>query len=291
MTMINLPVFQPVANPESVVILYHANCPDGFGAAFAAWKVYGDSAAYVPYHHGDAPIDVCGKNVVMVDCCYHKDDACQVHRNAESFLTLDHHHTSKEECGDLSFCHFDMNRSGMGMAWDYFHAGVVRPPLVTHVEARDLWRWDHRDTRAFCLKLDTLPRDFESWNYVAEMTGSELHNFLEQGRAMVAQADAMVDKFCEDARKVDFLGYRVWLLNVPRPFATDDCGAKLAARDDTDFSLMWNTPDLTDVRLSFRSANGFDVSKVAKSLGGGGHKAASGATVTLDKFKTMLTFM
>lgn len=277
-------------NPADVLVIYHDNCPDGFGAAFSAWTVYGDAATYIPYNHGDTPVDVSGKHVVMVDCCYHKHDACKAHANASSFIVLDHHHTAQVECGELDFCHFDMKRSGMGMAWDYFHPEKVRPALVRHVEARDLWKWGDADSRPFCLKLDTIPRTFENWAHIAAMTDLELSEFLKDGRAMLEQSDAMIEKFCEDARKVTFMGYKVWLLNVPRPFATDDCGSRLAAREETDFALLWNSPDLSEVRLSFRSANGFDVSSVAKKLGGGGHKAASGAKLDFFDFKEMVKF-
>src|SRR3989338_9515798 len=39
-------------NALKTAILYHANCPDGFGGAYAAWKKFGDSAEYIPVKHG-----------------------------------------------------------------------------------------------------------------------------------------------------------------------------------------------------------------------------------------------
>ena len=35
------------------VCIYHAGCPDGFGAAWAVWKVWGDEARYIPRGHED----------------------------------------------------------------------------------------------------------------------------------------------------------------------------------------------------------------------------------------------
>ena len=35
------------------LILYHADCDDGFGAAYAAWLSLGDSAEYQPVYYGD----------------------------------------------------------------------------------------------------------------------------------------------------------------------------------------------------------------------------------------------
>jgi hypothetical protein len=36
-------------------VLDHADCPDGFGVAFAAWRVLGDAASYAPVRHGEPP--------------------------------------------------------------------------------------------------------------------------------------------------------------------------------------------------------------------------------------------
>ncbi len=35
------------------LVIYHANCADGFGAAFAAWLKFGDEAEYVPFKYGE----------------------------------------------------------------------------------------------------------------------------------------------------------------------------------------------------------------------------------------------
>ena len=42
---------------KNIVILYHGDCPDGFGAAWASWKKFGDGAEYIGVHHGDNPPD------------------------------------------------------------------------------------------------------------------------------------------------------------------------------------------------------------------------------------------
>jgi len=38
---------------KEIVVLYHANCLDGFGAAYAAWKKFGDTADYIPVQYGE----------------------------------------------------------------------------------------------------------------------------------------------------------------------------------------------------------------------------------------------
>ena len=49
------------------LIIYHANCSDGFGAAYAAWKCLGKKATYHAAKHGSTPPDVAGKNVAILD--------------------------------------------------------------------------------------------------------------------------------------------------------------------------------------------------------------------------------
>ena len=40
-------------DPSSVqVVIYHANCNDGFGAAYSAWKLLGNRAEYHAASHG-----------------------------------------------------------------------------------------------------------------------------------------------------------------------------------------------------------------------------------------------
>ena len=43
-----------MGNPLPTLIYYHADCIDGFGAAYAAWRHFGQNASYHPMHHGDA---------------------------------------------------------------------------------------------------------------------------------------------------------------------------------------------------------------------------------------------
>jgi phosphoesterase RecJ-like protein len=48
---------------------------------------------------------------------------------------------------------------------------------------------------------------------------------------------------------------------------------------DTDFGIMMEERDNATLSISLRSRGNFDVSEIAKELGGGGHRAAAGAEV------------
>ena len=57
-----------ILEPSAVdCVIYHAECTDGFGSAYAAWKLLGNRAEYHACKHGTPPPEVKGKNVVILD--------------------------------------------------------------------------------------------------------------------------------------------------------------------------------------------------------------------------------
>lgn len=86
--------------PETLVI-YHAKCPDGLAAAWVVWTLYGAGATYLPASYGDAPPEVEGKHVVIVDFSYPRDVMVRLAKQAKSVLLLDHHVTARDNLDPL----------------------------------------------------------------------------------------------------------------------------------------------------------------------------------------------
>ena len=64
------------------VLLYHANCPDGFGSAYSFWKKFGDDMEYIPVKHGQPPPEgLSGKNVYIADFAYKRDILLELNEN------------------------------------------------------------------------------------------------------------------------------------------------------------------------------------------------------------------
>ena len=76
------------------LVIYHANCADGFTAAWAVHKAM--PADFHAAFYQAPPPDVTGRDVIMVDFCYHADVMQQLRRAARSLLVLDHHKTANE---------------------------------------------------------------------------------------------------------------------------------------------------------------------------------------------------
>ena len=80
------------------LVIYHANCADGFTAAWAVHKAM--AADFHPAAYATAPPDVTGRDVIMVDFCYKPEIMRDLQRKARSILVLDHHKSADEDLPD-----------------------------------------------------------------------------------------------------------------------------------------------------------------------------------------------
>jgi oligoribonuclease NrnB/cAMP/cGMP phosphodiesterase (DHH superfamily) len=269
---------------SATLILYHADCDDGFGAAYAAWLSLGDCAEYQPVYYGDQilPDRLTGRQVFILDFSFSPVVLDNMAQYAAKIVLLDHHKSAASQWAGVKplpniELHFDMDRSGAQMAWDYFHPGAVRPPLIDHIGDRDLWRFVLADTRAFCAGLGLIPTSFESWQ-IAATHPAEL---IDKGRTVLEVLQRQIDSALrKEMRPVKLCGYQGLATNVISN--TSEIGQAIAKRSGT-FSLTFFIKG-DEAICSLRSIAPFDVSVIATHYGGGGHAQASGFTVPIERF-------
>jgi oligoribonuclease NrnB/cAMP/cGMP phosphodiesterase (DHH superfamily) len=266
------------------LILYHADCDDGFGAAYAAWLSLGDGAEYQPVYYGDQIVAerLTGRQVFILDFSFSPDVLRTMAQHAANIVLLDHHKSAAEQWADVEpianvDLQFDMDRSGAQIAWDYFHSGSVRPPLIDHIGDRDLWRFALKDTKAFCAGLSLIPMSFASWQDAAthpEELIAKGHTVLE---VLQRQIDSALRK---DLRSVTLCGHQGLATNAISN--TSEIGQAIAKRSGTFSLTFFIKGDM--VICSLRSIAPFDVSGIATHFGGGGHAQASGFTISIERF-------
>lgn len=289
------------------ICIYHGNCDDGFGAAWAVRKFFGDDVLFIPGVYGNDPPDVAGKNVLMVDFSYKRPvlDGMLRSGDANQAMTiciLDHHKTAAADLADIAFpedsydpatwrnkwemaCEwpvraiFDMNRSGAQIAWDYLFDGEERPQFIDLIGDRDLWKFEYGDrTRRFSAALRTYPMTFESWDRIADAP----EDLVAEGAGILRAHNANIAKFLSDAYFDEVGGYRVPVVNVPYHYASDTAHALLSKFPDAPFTACWFKRGDGMVQWSLRSEDTrADVSEIAKQLGGGGHRNAAGFQVAV----------
>ena len=266
-------------DPNSVnLVIYHAACTDGFGAAYAAWKLLGDRAVYHAAKYGTAPPDVTGKNVVVVDFSYDNSTTKQLIKEAKSFLVIDHHKSAMVELHDISCTHFDLNHSGAMLSWKFFHPGKEAPRMIKFIEDRDLWKWEIPYSKEFSAAFDMVKFDFEEFDKYLD--DSEVDNAQERGAYILAYSKTVISKISKHASPRKIGGKDVLVVNSPHWMS--EIGAALSPK--CDFALIWYYDHEThQVKVSLRAHHeDSDVSEVAKRFGGGGHRLAAGFVLPRD---------
>ena len=172
-----------------VTVYYHADCLDGFGAAYAAWRRFGNAACYRPMHHGEPwhAAEIDGHAVHILDFSFPAEQLADMATHAASVTQIDHHASARapwsghlqpttggaEEFRDAErrlHLRFDLGKSGARLAWEFFHPDRPLPPALAHIEDQDLWRFALPGTRAFCRALRLLPFAFADWDAMVRAT-------------------------------------------------------------------------------------------------------------------------
>ncbi len=264
---------------KNIIVIYHANCPDGFGAAWSFYKKYGLKATYIPMSYGDPIPDLSNKEVYFVDFCLHKEQLLEIKNIAESITVLDHHKTANDECGDLDFCHFDMNHSGAVLAWKHCFPYDSVPYLLRYVEDRDLWKWQIPSSQEILSVVDSVEKTFENWDnlsYKINVPGSDRWNTIRcNGQAIMEYKKTLIQNIIKNVHYLTIDGKRVPAVNTP--FYQSEIGNQLSVDKPFAAAYYWNGDRYC---FSLRSnEGGSDVSVIAKKYGGGGHVRASGFTI------------
>lgn len=253
-------------------VIYHANCSDGFGAAWAAHKALGGRAQYYAAFHGDPPPDVKGKHVVIADFSYDLETTKKMIEDSASLVILDHHKTAKERLGDLPQLLFDNNHSGAVLSWNYFHPGKEPPRFLKYIEDRDLWKWELPYSKEFSAAFDMVLWEFEEFEKFED--DSVVDDAINRGKYILAYSKTVIKKICEKAQPRKWRGKNVMLVNSSH--WQSEIGNKLS--QDCDFAVIWYYSHETHKsRVSCRSFHEeVDVTEIAQLYGGGGHKKAAG---------------
>ena len=265
-----------------VYVIYHDQCPDGFGAAWAAFQALGYTTGngspvhYIPSKYGQRPPEMDPEGMVYIlDFSYNLETMSKLwHRHGGRVALLDHHKSAMEELqGQLPGCHFDMNRSGAAIAWGYFKPFESMPELLAYVQDRDLWRWELPDSRAVNAAIEAAPMDFEVWSKL------EIEELRTLGQPVVDRNNRRIEELLESACEVQIGDYTVPAVEADE-LASETAERLLELHPHAPFVAVFHHSADQDgnkvTRYSLRSGGRADVADIAREQGGGGHAAAAG---------------
>ena len=305
---------------ENIIIIYHAHCLDGFGAAYAVRECLGEGPNieyYAGSYQGEIP-KVKDKHVICVDFSYKPEAALKMLEDgAESVLILDHHKsamlqfekypneiiealdndTTVENWLDVvcfvsnfkKIYHlFNINHSGAVIAWKFFNPDKKSPTLISYIEDRDLWKFCIGMTKEVTAALYSYEMDFKVWDNLFKV--KPLSDLINEGMALMRSQRKNVEMLVKyNTRMIDICGRKVPSVNCPPMFASD-VGNELAK--NAPFSATWYDQSNArnySLRSSADNPEHVDVSEIAQQFGGGGHKHAAGFKLPLNDSYSPLT--
>lgn len=266
--------------------IYHANCIDGFTAAWVVKQALSGNVEFFPANYGDAPPEVKGRKLYIVDFSYPLLVMQKLWEDSEQLILLDHHKTAIEEIKNIGHLPdaydeavLDKNRSGAGIAWDYFFPNMSRPAFLNAVEDRDLWLFKLPHSKEICAYIFTLEQTMAEWNLLANKHIAEI---IATGTTLVTKQIKDVRQLVESgAREYYLAGHKTLTLNTVA-MLTSDAGNYMMRNFDIPFAVCYWDGD-KERHFSLRSLDEKqDVSVIAKLYGGGGHRNAAGFKVPFD---------
>lgn len=287
------------------LVIYHGNCADGFAAAWVfrhMGKFYGMEFDFYPGVYQEDPPDCKNRLVYLVDFSYKRAVVEKICKEAFHVVLVDHHKTAID---DLSFLidegspyyqenfgwYVDLERSGAMLAWDYWHTdsnghslpymNLECPPLLKHIQDRDLWKFLLPGTREISAALFSYPYDFDTWDKLITDGEDGVTALASQGVAIERKHHKDIAELVAVTKRMMVIGtYTIPAASLPYTYSSD-AGHLMATNylSGTVFAACyWDTA--TARVFSLRSAeNGIDVSEIAKAYGGGGHFHAAGFSV------------
>lgn len=288
------------------LIIYHGNCPDGFGAAWLLGKSLGPHEKFAASYGQPAPMHLIerDRDVWIVDFCYPPNE---LHRIAEmtQMIILDHHETALDytnECRDIlnlrssyealdkapaigkrGIAVIDPTHSGIGIVAQWVACDIDIPHFVKNIEDRDLWRFALRDTREIFAAVTSHPYTDEAWDSLAEKPWISL---LIEGEGIERYRQRLIQQCVDIAYQHDFMtpsdpegidpGFGYWqdrfgywqdIWVANAPYAIcSDVAGELAKRDPGRFAATF-VIDEQGPKWSLRSTDeGMNVAEIAARM-------------------------
>ncbi len=269
----------------NIIVLYHRNCMDGFGGAYAAWKKFGADAEYIAVQYHDNPkIDLTDKEVYILDFSYPKEVLLDIEKKASKLVVLDHHIGAKDAVESVREHVFDNDHSGAVISWNYFHPDTTLPKILTYVQDNDLFKFTLPHSKEIVTFLDSVPFDFSIWDDLMQKCEDavQFEKIIEQGKICRAYFDYVCNHIIKSADTVKFEGYEVFAVNantLPQLFRST-IGNMLALKKPP-FAIVWAEKN-NNWRFSLRGDWSVDLTEIAGRYGGSGHKSSAAFSLPIN---------
>jgi uncharacterized protein len=231
-------------------------------------------------------------HLIVVDFSYPANWLEQWESSGALVTVIDHHEPKFGMLSGFSGAILDAQECGATLAWRNFFPDRPMPELLKHIRSRDMGRdgyyadpcpipESHAINEAFgkirhdksrMFGRDLVGKCRELWSVVTELSIDILRS---QGEELIEERDRIIDKALPRALESDLCGHKCMRIQL---FPGEDRFYSMignrVCRLYRDHDFVWIV--LSDGSNSLRSIGDFDVSAIARMMGGDGHKNAAG---------------
>ena len=284
-------------------IIYHqvkpgSDCPDGIVACWSAKKAFPDADIEGCVYQGKLPNIEGYDRLVIVDFSF-PAPMLEKWGDLAEVIVIDHHKTALADLSGLSnrvLQKFDMDECGATLTWKYFFPNQPIPAFLNYVKDRDLWNFDlpfseEMHEAIASLKYQSMPEIdkqshvFAIFDMLELMSAEKLQAvFAPWGYQLLKPKRDRIAELSELAESRHLNSNYIAIVEVPEKDArliSDLCSYLYRKYPKYAFVVAYYYSE-SGISLSFRSdkkGSNFDVSAIAKELGGGGYWNAAGALV------------
>jgi len=273
---------------------FHSADLDGHCSGAIVKHEMGDDVVLRGINYGDTfPWDeVKDREVIMVDFSLQPfSDMVRLHKLSSNFVWIDHHKSAIDEYSEYNADGLpwdglrEIGKGACELCWEYFYPtwGDYVPRAVKLLSLYDVWRHDEdEDALPFQFGMrvrDTYPTHDQAegiWTTLLSPVGSStINQVLREGKTILKYQEQQNEAYARSASFVTILGgFRCIVIN--RMITNSQIFDSVWDEDKYDAMVTFGWRKGKWTFSMYSTSEDIDVSVFCKSMGGGGHKNASG---------------
>ncbi len=272
-----------------MLCIYHLADHDGKGSAAIVGRKFKNVEFLGLNHDMEVPFDVIEKHAEIVICDISLPMDIMFKLNEEKKLVWIDHHASmideyehlRKEKGYPEIKGIRRNgTAAIMLTWEYFFKDEKMPEGVKLLALNDIFDLRDKRVRPFEYAFQAMgvnkPTD-KNWKDL--LSGKvDIAEMVKKGEAILSYIKNRNHRLCKAMSfESSYMGYRCICANMPQGYSEFYDGMKNIKDYDFMCNFFMNGKNMWN--LSFYTAKeDVDVSQIAASFGGGGHKKAAGAS-------------
>ena len=261
---------------DLVNIYYHKNCSDGFGAAWAAHKYFGNSAKYIPVSHDHDFVFERDSINYFLDFSPKEKYISELEEKSKKLFIIDHHISSYDYLKEKPYYFFNVKNSGCVLAWKHFFPKQEVPVILKYIEDRDLWSNSLYKTNEVFLYINLYSHNYLEWDKCNDNLTNRLEDCIKDGENLYKYRDELVSAVSKNCHNLKIGGIKVKCINSP--LFQSYMLSKMYNGEKFMAAYYFDGEKYIFSLRSSKDSN-LNVSDIAKIYDGGGHKNASGFSI------------